>query len=146
MANRVQEIIESKGGYFDKSSYVNKRTLIKIKCSESHEWETNPSSVLAGSWCRQCWNKNHAGKHLKLSDGLDQAKKIASSREGECLSDNYVSAATPMTWKCLNGHQWRAAFSDVKKGTWCPECNLGVRERLCRHYFESITGCSFPKN
>jgi hypothetical protein len=145
MANRVQEIVESKGGYFNKSSYVNKRTPIKIKCSENHEWETNPSSVLAGSWCRKCWNKNYAGKHLKLSDGLDQARKIASSRGGECLSDNYVSAATPMTWRCLNGHQWQAALADIKKKTWCPECNLGVRERLCRHYFESVTGYGFPK-
>jgi hypothetical protein len=36
-------------------------------------------------------------------------------------------------------------LSDVHKGTWCPECGSGVRERLCRKYIEELTLQSFPK-
>lgn len=146
MVNRLRQIVVKRDGSFDEDAYVNKRTPVKFKCSYGHEWESQAQTVLHGSWCRQCWDEKHAGKHLRLKDGLEQAKEIAAKQHGECLSTKYITGITPLHWKCQNGHEWHTGLSDIKKGTWCPECGSGVRERLCRHYFEKITGQLFPKS
>ncbi|MFP2928859.1 zinc-ribbon domain-containing protein [Pyxidicoccus sp. 3LG] len=80
-----------------------------------------------------------------LKDGLQQARRIALGRGGCCLSETYVNAVTPLRWECANGHAWRAALGDIKKGTWCPDCSFGVRERLCRRIMEDLLGASFPR-
>lgn len=146
MVNRLLQIVLERGGAFDEQAYVNKRTPIMFRCSDGHKWVTQPQTVLQGSWCRRCWNEREAGKHLRLTDGLQQARGIAASRRGTCLSEEYISSLSPMGWRCENGHEWSALLADVKKGTWCPECGSGARERLCRHYFESITELHFPKS
>ncbi len=145
MANRLAEIVRSKNGSFNESDYVNKRSELEFLCSAGHKWVTQVQTVLNGSWCRDCWEKNSAGKHLKLVDGLNQAKKLALERGGVCLSEKYVTTNTKMNWKCHNGHEWQAVLSDIKKGSWCPECGAGARERLVRFYFDEITGSRFVK-
>lgn len=145
MANRLSQIVDSYGGNFNESEYVNKRTPLLFRCSNGHEWKSQPQSVLNGSWCRECWEKNTAGKHLKLVDGLNQAQKIAADRGGFCLSDEFETARKKLLWRCQNGHEWKAALSDIKKGTWCPDCSSGARERLVRFYFEKITNTKFIK-
>ena len=145
MVGRLHQIVLARGGAFDEQAYVNKRTPIVFRCSGGHDWVTQPQSVLSGSWCRLCWNEHGAGKYLMLPDGLRQARNIATSRRGACFSEEYFSTTSPMSWRCENGHEWSAALSDIKKGTWCPECGSGARERLCRHYFENITELPFPK-
>ena len=72
MAKRLADIVSSKDGFFNESEYVNKRSKLKFRCSAGHEWFTQAQTVFNGSWCRVCWEKNFAGKHLKLSDGLKQ--------------------------------------------------------------------------
>ena len=145
MVARLSEIVSLNGGTFNSDEYINKRSKIKFRCTEKHEWVTQAQTVMNGSWCRVCWETNGAGKHLKLHDGLTQAHKIAMERGGICLSENYERTTTKMEWQCANGHNWKSTLSDIKKGTWCPECSTGVRERLVRHYFELITGLKFPK-
>ena len=145
MARRLGEIVQSHNGYFNELEYVNKRTPLLFRCLEGHEWMTQPQAVLNGSWCRECWEKKSAGNHFKLIDGLTQAQNIAAERGGICLSNKFDTSKTKMLWKCHNGHEWQSVFSDVKKGTWCPECGAGARERLVRHYFEEITGSKFLK-
>lgn len=144
MVDRLQAIVESKSGWFNQAEYKNKRSTVTFKCIDGHEWKTQAQTVLHGSWCRTCWEKNEAGKHLKL-DGLAQANEIAAARQGKCLSVEYTTARAPLHWVCINKHEWFAALSDIKKGTWCPDCSGGVRERLCRYYLEELTQFKFPK-
>lgn len=145
MVSKLLEIVLSRGGTCDSHAYVNKRTAISFRCGSGHEWSAQPQTVFGGSWCRQCWNENGAGAHLRLPDGLAQAQNLAQQRGGACLSDIYTSNVEKINWRCANGHEWSAAFSDIRKGTWCPECGSGARERLTRYYFEEITGEKFPK-
>jgi hypothetical protein len=146
MVERLREIVTKRNGRFDESEYRNKSSKIIFTCKEGHTWLTAAQVVLSGSWCRKCFYKYAAGEHTKLKDGLEQARKIASSRGGECISKEYVKSTSPLFWKCTNGHEWSAVLSDIKKGTWCPTCGGGARERLCRHYFEALTGEKFPKS
>jgi hypothetical protein len=33
------------------------------------------------------------------------------------------------TWRCAEGHEWMANPSNVRQGSWCPVCSLGLRRR-----------------
>lgn len=142
---RLHEIFDAKGGSFNEADYKNTATPLRFICGEGHERRMQPSAILAGAWCLECFKKNYSGQHLKLKDGLEQAHRIAESKGGKCLSTEYVRSDVPLLWECANGHQWQAVFHDVKRRTWCPTCGSGYRERLCRHYFETITNTKFPK-
>lgn len=51
------------------------------------------------------------------------AQAVAVSRNGVCLSDHYVNGKTLLTWRCAQGHTWRAHLENVKNnGSWCPSC------------------------
>lgn len=144
MVAKLRAIVSLKGGSFDDFAYKNKRTSIEFRCVNGHLWTVQPQTVFGGSWCRKCWEQNEAGNHLR-KDGLSEAQHIAKGRGGECLSDKYENNQQRLHWRCRNGHQWFAALSDIGKRTWCPVCGSGARERLCRHYFEALTGLRFPK-
>lgn len=53
---------------------------------------------------------------------LIDAKQIALSRGGECLSQYCSSAKEKLMWQCKEGHKWVAPFTTVMHGTWCPFC------------------------
>jgi hypothetical protein len=71
-------------------------------------------------------------KKLSLNDAI----KIAKSREGKCLSIEYINNITPMLWECNKFHQWTARFYNIKnKHSWCPHCvskklNISVAQEL----------------
>ncbi|NML35452.1 zinc-ribbon domain-containing protein [Paraburkholderia antibiotica] len=144
MVAKLRGIVVARGGSFDELAYVNKRTPVQFRCAEGHVWTVQPQTVLTGSWCKQCWKQNEAGKHL-VKDGLTEARRIAQARGGECLSTAYANGRQRLQWRCRNGHDWLAPLADVRRRGWCPVCGSGARERLCRYYFEALTSHRFPK-
>jgi len=84
-----------------------------------------------GKWCPHC-----AG-NARLT--LEDAKQIALSRNGKCLSTSYSNSKIPMTWKCHQGHIWSSPFHNIKNsGSWCPYCagiaKLTLRMQRKLHY------------
>lgn len=145
LSERFFEKVKQNEGKVIKGVYVNKKSVFQFCCKNGHEWESQAQTVLGGSWCRQCFNKERAGKHLILKNGLEQAIQIATERKGKCLSSEYLNNKKLLEFECNNGHTWSAALTDIRKGTWCPSCGKGIRERLCRSIFEQITSYQFPK-
>ena len=61
---------------------------------------------------------------------MEELREIARKRGGECLSDNYVSAHTKMSWRCAEGHEWDATATMIKHGSnWCPRCAHKARRK-----------------
>lgn len=56
-----------------------------------------------------------------LTLGIFQA--AAREMGGECLSTAYVNIATPLRFRCANGHEWDTRPSNIRHGNWCPLCN-----------------------
>jgi len=109
----LKRIIEAKGGEI-LLHYKNRRSKIKIKCAKGHIWEVLPNDVLSGSWCPRCYhNKEYY---------LNEIKKIARNRGGECLSNEYKNNKTKLNFRCDKGHEWWATPKSIKEGTWCPDC------------------------
>jgi hypothetical protein len=48
-------------------------------------------------------------------------RKRAELLGGQCLSAEYINNATPLQWRCSEGHEWRSPPCEVPR-SWCPTC------------------------
>ncbi|CAB5380354.1 unnamed protein product [Rhizophagus irregularis] len=111
----IKKIALSKHGECLSTEYKNNQLPLLWCCKKNHLWYTSLGNVKNGKWCPYC-----AG-NARLT--LEDAKQIAFSRNGECLSTTYRNSKTPMTWKCHQGHIWNIPLNNIKNsGSWCPYC------------------------
>lgn len=105
-----------RGGVCLSESYTNKRSRLRWRCANGHEWEASAGNVIgSGNWCAVCSRK------AKLT--IEQMRALANAKGGECLSDRYVNLNTKLWWRCAQGHHWWATPNNVKHGgSWCPDC------------------------
>ena len=113
-----------RGGECLSDEYPDSSSPLLWRCQEGHEWWALASSVRdtpkrRGSWCGRC-AYIAAGRSQRCS--IESMHAIAKERGGRCLSNEYVTSHTHLTWQCRNGHVWKATPTNVKKGRWCPTC------------------------
>ena len=115
----MNKIAEGHGGKCLSSAYVNMNTKLLWECAAGHQWEAIPSSMRQGIWCPTCG-------HTKAADAqresIQDMKKLALNKSGECLSTEYINSQLPLQWQCNKGHVWNAIPHSIKKGHWCPIC------------------------
>ena len=87
-------------------------------------------------WCPRCANV--------LKHTIEDCKRLAEERGGECLSTEYKNGRSHMEWQCGEGHHpWKATFHQIKsQGTWCPYC-VNKQEQMVRKTIEDVTGLDF---
>jgi thiol-disulfide isomerase/thioredoxin len=119
----LSSIANRRGGRCLSKRYVNFKIPLYWQCAFGHRWRALATNVKnRGSWCPDC-----AGvKRLTLND----MRVLATHRGGDCLSKQYVNDDTKLTWRCANGHLWRAEPVRIKRGHWCPYCAHAVRLTL----------------
>lgn len=112
----MKEIALKRDGKCLSKIYKNANSRLKWKCNVCNKiWYASPNNVIKGTWCPRCT------KHEKLT--IEEMKKLAKSKDGECLSDIYVNIDTDLLWKCNKcGEIWSACPDNIKQGTWCPKC------------------------
>lgn len=136
----IQNVIKvafSRGGVVLDGIYNNQNSEFVLKCHLGHMWTTKASNLFNGHWCHMCSGQ------MKLS--IEEMRAIAKSRNGLCLSKNYFNINTKLKWQCENNHIWDATPDMIKRGTWCPQCNIHVSEEICRLYMEYIFQKPFIK-
>lgn len=95
--------------------YVGTQTRALFKCSKGHTWEAVPSSVLRGSGCPQCYDKNHP---------LDKESVNARIADrGITLLGEYMGAHVSTLFQCSEGHTWLARPNNILQGKNCPHCD-----------------------
>jgi len=99
--------------------YLGAHTPLLWRCKEGHEWDAMPTTISSGGWCPFC--SGLRGDHLSI----DNLNKIAETRGGKCLSNEYINAIGKLNWRCENNHEWAASANSVKRGSWCPVCARG---------------------
>ena len=139
----AKKYAQSKGGECLSTEYINTKTKLEWKCSNSeHEsWVADFEHIVKrNSWCPKC-----SGRFSK-NEQLEKAKKLALNKNGLCLSNLFKTVDDKLIWKCSNSEHesWEATFSQVKKGSWCPKCAgfYSKEEGLIRaaNYVESKGG------
>lgn len=125
----MQAIAGERGGECLSTEYRHFSEPLRWRCAKGHVWEAKPGGIVnVGTWCRRCAGKE---KH-----SLEEVRALARERGGECLSSEYVNTTTPLRWRCQHGHEWRAAFGNVRGGSWCPKC--AVRNPLSIEEMRSV--------
>lgn len=133
-----KKIIEDKGGKCLTTEYASQqKTRILVECDKGHRWLAFPQHLKRGIWCRKC---NGSAPHT-LSDVI----KLVESRGGKCLSTEYKNDMTKIICQCTENHIWEISPNNMKRGKWCPTCNSGIGERVCRLSFEKIFNTHFNK-
>ncbi len=113
------KIAKEKGGKCLSDTYLGVYTPMKWQCAEGHIWETKPSVIRNGSWCRQCSNKN-TGLRQRLD--IEPFRVLAKERGGKLISETYLGVSKPLEWECGEGHRWKAKPARIRLGNWCPQC------------------------
>lgn len=119
------------------TQYVNVRTPMEWECKNEHRWSALYGHIVNGTWCPHCANR--------LPKTLEDAKKVAEEKDGQCLSTEYINAKTRMLWQCKKGHIWSQSYDIVSRVTWCPDCDQAKGEIESRELIEKITGKKFNK-
>ena len=125
MANKLttqemQDIAESRGGECLSTVYINSSSHLTWECGCGNIWEAIPANIKSGRWCAKCGAKKSWNKRTKPS--LQTLHQLATERSMLFLSSSYEDSKTKYLWKCPNGHQFNATYSNVKFGKGCPYC------------------------
>ena len=110
-----QNIAKENKGECLSNKYINKDKKLKWKCKEGHLFEKRLGSINKNSWCPKCSGKK---KYT-----LEEVCQYAITKNGNCLSKEYINLSTKMEWKCKEGHIWENTFGHIKDGQWCPYCS-----------------------
>ncbi len=119
--DQLQHIAEEHSGKCVSKEYRGSHTKLLWECSRGHRWEAIPAIIKRGTWCPECYYK-------KVKVTLNEMQQIAKERGGKCLSQSCNGSRTKLLWECSEGHRWRAAASNIKKGTWCHRCYFNSRK------------------
>ncbi|RHZ43891.1 hypothetical protein Glove_822g5 [Diversispora epigaea] len=117
-------IAQIRNGECLSDKFINTRTPLLWRCAKGHEWASSLHNMKnRGTWCPYC------AKVVRYT--IEDAKQVAFSRNGECLSTEYINSHLPLLWKCCKGHEWSARFSHIKNSRrWCPYCSKTLRLTL----------------
>ncbi|RIB07601.1 hypothetical protein C2G38_2213969 [Gigaspora rosea] len=67
------------------------------------------------SWCPHCAKVAYCT--------IEDARQIAISRNGKCLSTEYINNYSHLLWRCSKGHEFLASLQHVKNSnSWCSKC------------------------
>lgn len=114
----MHELAAQRGGRCWSTTYRGADEKYLWECANGHRWLAALYSIKQGGWCPRCrW----------LS--LDDLRKVAAERGGQCLSRECHGSAAKYQWLCGRGHQWSATYSNVRTGHWCPACAAMARAR-----------------
>ena len=118
-----QKYAKKRGGKLLTKKISSTSDVVEWQCKMGHKWSVKARSVLYHkTWCRQC---HYDEKRLKLED----FQVLARSRGGKLLSKVYRNLHVNLKWQCEKGHVWEAVAGNVKRGSWCPQCNLENRNK-----------------
>jgi len=121
----MQELAKKEGGKCLSKIYINKRTPLRWQCEKGHEWESKPTNIIQGSWCKECF-------FIRRRDTIENMQQIALKKGGWCLSPEYFNSYTKLWWQCgEEGHVFSMKPGHVKRGHWCNKCyNIRTSKRL----------------
>ena len=110
---RWAEYANEQGGTLVSGEYVNRTEPLIWQCQAGHIFK-RPAKHMGGRWCPQC---RATGAH-----SIEEARRIAGSLNGCCLSTSAGNRQMKLVWRCENNHTFSATIAKVRAGRWCPSC------------------------
>jgi len=111
--------------------YISNHTKIKFKCKIcKHIWKVQPSNILKGSGCPNCYNKIRS--KISISNNKELDIKILSKNLNILRIGNYIKALKKIEFKCLECNNiFLSRPNDILSGYGCPKCNklINIQKR-----------------
>ena len=68
---------------------------------------------------------------VSASPTINDIQEYAKSKNGICLSADYIKARKPLIWQCSKHHVWTARWDSIKnQPSWCPVCANNVKQDI----------------
>lgn len=125
--NKLNEKIHDKGGRLLTDKWTTAKDNYKIMCDKGHIFITTADCINSkNQWCPYCYGRR--------GDFESYIREIIESKDGILLSQ-YINQNTHVKVKC-NKHNyiWDIMPLNLKKGRWCPICNLPYSEKVVYDY------------
>ncbi len=115
--DQLKEFAKTKGGDCLSEKYIDSKTPLLWICSKGHEWMAAPNNVKNknATWCLRCQKE-------RVTYTIDNAIKLAESKNGKFLSDFFITTKEVYWWQCECSFQWKTTYAAIRGGTWCPSC------------------------
>jgi len=66
-----------------------------------------------------------AQKKMRKKYTIQDMRQLAIQKGGKCLSSEYISKNTKLSWKCKHGHVFETTPNSILySNTWCPTCSV----------------------
>ncbi len=117
----IRRLARSRGGRCLSVTLERRDQALIWICDSGHTWSAPWDRVARGAWCWHCAQEAQRG-HRKPRITVADAQGLASAQGGACLSLAVTRFDAPLEWRCDAGHTWTAAYSNVRRGAWCPTC------------------------
>ena len=141
----MKDFASKKKGKCLSKEYKNAHTKLDWECGNGHQFSNTWNVVQQGTWCKQCTNEARKGKWVNQfgdaskfqKNELNNLKALAKSKDGKCLSNQYINSRRKLKWQCEEGHIWEASPLHIKNNRWCPICgrkkaNESMRENASK--------------
>ncbi|RHZ48689.1 hypothetical protein Glove_543g56 [Diversispora epigaea] len=124
----AKKIAIDRGGLCLSTQCTATKELLQWRCSRSHEWSATYNNVIYNkNWCMKCSHRNPCT--------LENARKIAHYRNGECLSGKFINNELLLLWRCAVGHEWNACLINEVGLENARKIAHGLSEKLICYYY-----------
>lgn len=117
--------------------YVDAKTPILHICKiDGYKWKASPDSILRGTGCLKCGNKNKADALRKTHEEyVTDVLKVNPNIE---VIGQYINAQTPILHRCKKDKcEWMARPYNILNGYGCPACQESKGEKTIKQWLES---------
>jgi hypothetical protein len=141
---KMKDLAEKHGGQCHSKVYINDKTKLQWMCKNGHTWETTPSVIKRGHWCKKCATKKIGDSYRHNIEDMFKLAKMLGGEKSICLSKNYLGATKILKWKCSKSHIFYAKPSYLKYyNLWCPYCTnqkirIGHQQKYEKQYNNQI--------
>lgn len=118
-------------------NYRDNKTKLHVRFVCGHEGFVSFNSLQRGDRCSAC------APNARVTE---EDYRLLANLHGGKLVTTPATANKPAQWKCRKEHTFSRPYSNIKQsGTFCPRCNEGLSERICRAAVEQLFGTPFKK-
>lgn len=146
LARKIGLTKTGKAGKFLSKAYKGMNKPHEWQCGKCGRiWKATPNGIMyQNNWCRKCsnretWSYEQMCELAKIR-GLDK-----TGVEGKLLTNKKTYENTPYpdgakyTWECGKcGFVWEATANNVKRGSWCRNCQYSKLSRIFRLSYEEV--------
>lgn len=116
------EVGLNKHGFKSISEYKKSTEPLTVECLRCGRILVSTHNKISGGRIK-CQCEKDKIKIERLQRKLDECRKYAKSRRGQCLNSEISTTNEKLKWKCQKGHFWEAKYNHVLlQKTWCPIC------------------------